>query len=238
MAEATEPQAGATPAGSDAIEAVLFDIDGTLITTGGAGAVAWSRAFERLHGRPIDIRAVTESGMTDPEVGAAALRSVLAREPERRELAQAMGLYLRCLPAAVNESEGYRVMPGIESLLERLVDGGRLVGLTTGNVEAAAHIKLGRAGLNRFFCFGGYGSDSTDRTELTRRALARGEMVSGGTLEPPECFAVGDTPLDVSAGHGAGIRVLGVASGSFSVEQLRDAGADWAIPSLGDGFPA
>jgi phosphoglycolate phosphatase len=219
------------------IEAVLFDIDGTLITTAGAGAVAWRRAFEALHGTPLDIREVTESGMTDPEVGRVALRNILGRDPDRRELAMAIGHYLRHLSAAVDESDGYRVMPGIEELLERLVDEGRLLGLTTGNIEAAAHIKLARAGLNRFFSFGGYGSDSNERTALTRCALDRGRLVSGGVLRAEASISVGDTPRDVAAAHGAGIEVVGVATGSFSVEDLRRAGADHAIPTVEVGFP-
>jgi phosphoglycolate phosphatase len=219
------------------IEAVLFDIDGTLITTGGAGAVAWRRAFEELHGTPLDIREVTESGMTDPEVGRVALRNILGRDPDRRELATAMGHYLRHLSAAIDEADGYRVMPGIEELLERLVDAGHLLGLTTGNVEAAAHIKLARAGLNRFFSFGGYGSDSNERAALTRCALDRGRMVSGGLLPPEASISVGDTPRDVAAGHGAGIEVVGVATGNFSVQELQAAGADHAIPTVESGFP-
>jgi phosphoglycolate phosphatase len=220
------------------VEAVLFDIDGTLITTGGAGGEAWKRAFVELYGNPLDIRDVTESGMTDPEVGRVALRNILGRDPDGRELATAMGHYLRHLSAAVDESEGYRVMPGIEQLLERLVAEGHLLGLTTGNVEAAAHIKLMRSGLNRFFSFGGYGSDSNQRAELTRCALRRGQLVSGGVLIESSCISVGDTPRDVAAGHGAGIEVVGVATGNFSVEQLREAGADWALNSVADGFPA
>jgi phosphoglycolate phosphatase len=220
------------------VEAVLFDIDGTLITTGGAGGEAWKRAFVELYGNPLDIRDVTESGMTDPEVGRVALRNILGRDPDGRELATAMGRYLRHLSAAIDESERYRVMPGIEDLLERLVTEGHLLGLTTGNIEAAAHIKLARSGLNRFFSFGGYGSDSKQRAELTRCALQRGQLVSGGVLIESSCISVGDTPRDVAAGHGAGIEVVGVATGNFSVEQLREAGADWAIESVGDGFPA
>jgi phosphoglycolate phosphatase-like HAD superfamily hydrolase len=220
------------------IEAILFDIDGTLITTGGAGATAWRKAFEELHGTPLDIREVTESGMTDPEVGRVALRNILGREPDRRELATAMGHYLRHLAAAVDESDGYRVMPGIEQLLERLVDDGHLLGLTTGNVEAAAHIKLARAGLNRFFSFGGYGSDSNQRTELTRCALERGRLVSGGVLTESSAISVGDTPRDVAAGHGVGIEVVGVATGNFTVEQLRQAGADHVVATVESGFPA
>lgn len=219
------------------IEAVLFDIDGTLITTGGAGGEAWKRAFVELYGSPLDIREVTESGMTDPEVGRVALQNILGRDPDQRELAAAMGHYLRHLSAAVDESDGYRVMPGIEELLERLVDAGHLLGLTTGNVEAAAHIKLARAGLNRFFSFGGYGSDSNQRTELTRCALDRGRLVSGGVLASGSAISVGDTPRDVAAGHGAGIEVVGVATGNFSVEELHQAGANWAIPDVASGFP-
>ena len=95
-----------------------------------------------------------------------------------------------------------------------------LLGLVTGNVEAAAHIKLARGRLNRFFSFGGYGSDSPDRTEVTEAALRRGELVSGGTLADGACISIGDTPRDVEAGHGAGIRVVGVATGSYDVEEL------------------
>lgn len=219
------------------IEAVLFDIDGTLITTGGAGGEAWKRAFVELYGKPLDIREVTESGMTDPEVGRVALQNILGRDASPRELATSMAHYLRHLSAAIDESDGYRVMPGIEELLERLVDAGHLLGLTTGNVEAAAHIKLARSGLNRFFSFGGYGSDSNQRTELTRCALERGKLVSGGVLADSNAISVGDTPRDVAAGHGAGIEVVGVATGNFSVEELHQAGANWAIPEVSSGFP-
>jgi phosphoglycolate phosphatase len=219
------------------IEAVLFDIDGTLITTGGAGGEAWKRAFVELHGSPLDIREVTESGMTDPEVGRVALQNILGRDPTSKELAAAMGHYLRHLSAAVDEATAYEVMPGIEELLERLVDAGHLLGLTTGNVEAAAHIKLARAGLNRFFSFGGYGSDSNQRAELTRRALERGRLVSGGVLERGSAISVGDTPRDVAAGHGAGIEVVGVATGNFTVDELHQAGANWSISTVADGFP-
>ncbi len=219
------------------IEAVLFDIDGTLITTGGAGGEAWKRAFLELYGSPLDIREVTESGMTDPEVGRVALQNILGRDPNPRELAGAMGHYLRHLSTAIDESDGYRVMPGIEDLLERLVDAGHLLGLTTGNVESAAHIKLARSGLNRFFSFGGYGSDSNQRTELTRRALDRGKLVSGGILDAGNAISVGDTPRDVAAGHGAGIEVVGVATGNFTVDDLRRAGANWSLETVEQDFP-
>ena len=140
---------------------------------------------------------------------------MIGREGTREERAKAIGCYLKHLPDAVAESDGYRVMPGIEELLPELIESGVLLGLVTGNVEAAAHIKLARGRLNRFFSFGGYGSDSADRTEVTEAALRRGELVSGGTLADGAGISVGDTPRDVSAGHGAGIRVVGVATGQL-----------------------
>lgn len=217
--------------------AVLFDIDGTLLVTGGAGGVAWQRAFAELHGVEANVAEHTDAGMTDPEIAAIVFREVIGREGSQAERSRVIAAYLRHLPDTVAESDGYRTMPGIEELLDDLIDTGVLLGLVTGNIEAAAHIKLARARLNRFFSFGGYGSDSADRTEVTKAALRRGELVSGGTLTGGACIAVGDTPRDVKAGHGAGIKVVGVATGSYSVDQLREAGADWALPTVADGFP-
>jgi len=223
---------------SGAIRAVLFDIDGTLLVTGGAGAVAWQRAFEELHGVEADIAEHTDAGMTDPEIALIVFREVIGREGSQEERARAIGCYLKHLPAAVEESEGYRVMPGIEALLPRLVEEGLLLGLVTGNIEAAAHIKLARGRLNHFFGFGGYGSDSANRTEVTKAALARAALVSGGALADGACIAVGDTPRDVEAGHGAGIRVVGVATGSYGAATLQEDGADWVLESVESGFPA
>ncbi|HXR31691.1 MAG TPA: HAD hydrolase-like protein, partial [Solirubrobacterales bacterium] len=171
---------------SGAIRAVLFDIDGTLIVTGGAGGVAWQRAFEELHGVEADVAEHTDAGMTDPEIATIVFREVIGRAGSQEERAKAIGCYLKHLPETVAESSDYRVMPGIEALLDRLIDGGLLLGLVTGNIEAAAHIKLARGNLNRFFQFGGYGSDSSDRTEVTRKALERGERVLGSPLDPSE----------------------------------------------------
>lgn len=217
--------------------AVLFDIDGTLITTGGAGAVAWRRAFEQLYGVPADIGMFSDAGMTDPEVGRLTFTAVIGHDPSPRELARVMSARLGHLPAAVAESAGYRVLDGVSSLLPRLTESGYLLGLTTGGVEAAAHIKLERGGLNHYFCFGGYGSDSTDRTELTRHAIEHAGGIVGRPLEHDEVLVVGDTPLDITAAAGAGAVSVGVASGHFSVAQLHDAGADYVLPSLAEDFP-
>jgi phosphoglycolate phosphatase len=221
-----------------ALRAVLFDIDGTLLYTGGAGAVAWQRAFEQLYGIEANIEEHTHAGMTDPEIAAIVFREVIGREGSDQERARAIAAYLDQLGRAVEESEGYEVKPGIGELLPRLAAQGVLLGIVTGNIESAAHLKLARGDLNRYFSFGGYGSDSSDRTELTRRAIERGGEVAGKPLELEATIAVGDTPRDVRAGHGAGIRVAGVATGQYSVEELREAGADWALPTVANGFPA
>jgi phosphoglycolate phosphatase len=219
------------------VEAVLFDIDGTLLVTGGAGAVAWQRAFRESHGIDADIEEHTHAGMTDPEIAEIVFREVIGREGSEEERAQAISGYLAKLEDAVNESQNYEVMPGIEALLTRLGDEGVLLGIVTGNIESAAHIKLARGNLNRFFAFGGYGSDSRDRTELTRKGIERAAAVAGRPLELERTIAVGDTPRDVKAGHGAGIRVVGVATGNYSAAELADSGADWVLETVESGFP-
>jgi phosphoglycolate phosphatase-like HAD superfamily hydrolase len=217
--------------------AVLFDIDGTLISTGGAGAASWRLAFDELYGIPADIGEFTDTGMTDPDVGRKTFEAVMSREPERKEFTRLLERRLHYLHRTVEESEDYRVLPGVDELLPKLIDDGYLLGLVTGNVEAAAHIKLNRARLNRFFSFGGYGSDANDRGELTRIALERAALVYGEAIAPEQALVVGDTPRDVEGAHAAGLECVGVGSHHFNVEQLRDAGADYVVASLEAGLP-
>jgi phosphoglycolate phosphatase-like HAD superfamily hydrolase len=216
---------------------LLFDIDGTLIVTGGAGAQSWRLAFDELYGIPADIGKFTDTGMTDPEVGSKTFESVLGRKPKRLEFTKLLERRLHYLFQTVDESEHYRVLPGVERLLPALLDEGYLLGLITGNVEAAAHIKLHRAKLNRFFSFGGYGSDSSDRAEVTRIALRRASLVYGEHVDQSRCVVIGDTPHDVEGAHGAGVACVGVASHKFNSTQLAEAKADWVIESLEDGLP-
>jgi phosphoglycolate phosphatase len=217
--------------------AILFDIDGTLLVTGGAGAASWRLAFDELYGIPADIGKFTDAGMTDPDVGRKTFEAVLNRKPERKEFTRLLERRLHYLHTTVAESEHYRVLPGVEELLPKLIEGGYLLGLVTGNVEAAAHIKLHRAQLNPFFSFGGYGSDSTDRGELTKIALKRASLVYGEPVPVAQAIAVGDTPHDVEGAHAAGIACVGVGSDKFTVDELRQAGADYAIASLVEGLP-
>jgi phosphoglycolate phosphatase-like HAD superfamily hydrolase len=222
---------------SDERIAVLFDIDGTLLITGGAGAASWRLAFDELYGIPADIGEFTDTGMTDPDVGRRTFEAVLHRPPERREFAHLLERRLHYLHQTVAESADYRVLPGVHDLLPRLLEEGYLLGLVTGNVEAAAHVKLHRAGLNRFFSFGGYGSDATDRGEITRTALKRASLVYGEPLTPAQAITVGDTPHDVEGAHAAGMACVGVGSHHFNVQELRAAGADYAIGSLQEKLP-
>jgi phosphoglycolate phosphatase len=217
--------------------AVLFDIDGTLITTGGAGAVAWRRAFDDLYGIPADIGRFTDNGMTDPDVGRRTFAAVIGREPTALELTRVLAKRLEHLPAAVADSSGYRVLAGVEKLLPKLAADGYLLGLTTGGTDSAAHIKLARANLARWFTFGGYGSDSSDRTVLTAKAIERAGVLVGARLRRSQVLVVGDTPLDVVAARGAGAVAVGVASGRYGVDDLRQAGADHALTSLEEELP-
>jgi phosphoglycolate phosphatase-like HAD superfamily hydrolase len=219
------------------VKAILFDIDGTLIVSGGAGTKAWKLAFDELYGIPADIGQFADAGMTDPEVGRRTFEAVLHRMPERREFTRLLERRMHYLHETLAESRDYHVLPGVERLLPELTEEGYLLGLVTGNLEGAAHAKLHRARLNRYFAFGGYGSDSADRVEVTRIALRRGAVVHGEPLEPGEAIVVGDTPHDVEAAHGAGVRCVGVGSYHFTVDELQAAGADWAIATLEDGLP-
>jgi phosphoglycolate phosphatase-like HAD superfamily hydrolase len=175
--------------------------------------------------------------MTDPEVGRVTFTGVMGREPAPEELARLMHEYLLVLPEEVATSPGYHMLPGIPALLLRLIESGVLVGITSGAVEAATHIKLARAGLNQYFSFGGFGSDSTDRGELTRLALRRAAVVLGAPLDPSRVCVVGDTPLDITAAHAAGAVGIGVATGKYSVDQLTEAGADHVLADLTEPFP-
>lgn len=222
---------------TDAIKAVLWDIDGTLISTGGAGAVAWQRAFQELYDVEANIDEHTRAGMTDPEITEIIFNEVVGREGSPEEQAKVVAKYLEYMPDAVAESKGYEVKAGIAEILPRLADAGVVQGLVTGNVEPAARIKLARGDLDKYFTFGGYGSDDRDRVKVTQQAIERGGEITGTPLDLVATIAVGDTPRDVSAGHGAGIRVVGVATGAYSVAEQQEAGADWAVEDVTDGFP-
>ena len=130
-------------------------------------------------------------------------------------------------------------MPGIEELLPRLAGDGVLLGIVTGNIESAAHIKLARGDLNRFFAFGGYGSDSRDRTELTKKALERGGEPSPAprsTRRPRSRSATPRATSRPATAPGSGSSAS--PPGATSVDGTREAGADWALETVERRLPA
>jgi phosphoglycolate phosphatase len=215
---------------------VLFDVDETLVHTGGAGGRSWMAAFEKLYGIPADIGAHTSAGETDPQVVGATFRGVLHRDPTPDELARLYARYLLALAEEIWASKDYRVLPGAEDTLVRLGEAGVILGIVSGAMEGAARTKLMPGNLNRYFVFGGYGSDSPDRAELTEMAIQKATRLHG-QLTPDQIFVVGDTPLDIQAAKAAGAVSVGVASGHFSTTELATAGGDHVLGSLEDPFP-
>jgi phosphoglycolate phosphatase len=216
---------------------LLFDIDGTLVTTGGAGAVAWRQAFEELHGIPADIGKFTDAGMTDPDVGAKTFEAVIGRTPTPLELAQVVQRRLEHLPEAVADSAGYKVLPGVPERLRELSRAGHLLGLITGNGDGAAYIKLARGDLMRWFTFGAYASAGVDRAGIVRQAVARGEAMLGKDVPNTQIYVIGDTPRDIEAAHAVGCTAIAVATGHYDVEALREAGADHVVETLEEELP-
>jgi phosphoglycolate phosphatase len=222
---------------ADAIRILLFDIDGTLVSTGGAGAVAWKRAFDELYGIPADIGEYTDAGMTDPDVGAKTFEGVFNRDPTPHELAQLVQRRLEYLPEAVSESQGYKVLPGVPERLKQLSRDGHLLGIITGNGDGAAHIKLQRANLNRWFTFGAYASAGVDRAGIVRRAVERGEAMLGEDVPNAEIYVIGDTPLDIQAAHAVECTAIAVATGRYDRAALEEAGADHVLETLEEELP-
>ena len=215
----------------------LFDIDGTLIDTGGAGTRSWKHAFDELYGVPADIGEHSKSGETDPTVARKTFEATIGREPTEEELARLFAAYLYRLADEVAHSGGYRVLSGVNELLAMLSDAGTMLGIVSGAMEGAARVKLGPGDLNRFFVFGGYGSDSPDRARLTRAAIDRASMLHGHDVLPSHVYVVGDTPLDVDAAKAVEAVAVAVATGKYSVDDLKAAGADHVLATLAFPFP-
>jgi phosphoglycolate phosphatase-like HAD superfamily hydrolase len=216
----------------------LFDIDGTLVSAGGAGR----RALERTLGEHVDalegrLAALRLDGMTDRLIVREAMR-LLDREFDDTVCDAVLARYVEHLRAEIL-GPGYAVLPGVEEVLARLQGRGALVALCTGNVADGALLKLARGGLDRFFEWGaaavcGFAADGEDREHVVRAALGRASARLGRALDPREALVIGDTPRDVSAAHAVGIPVLGVATGRYDEAELRQAGADHVAPSLTD----
>lgn len=217
--------------------AALFDIDETLVHTGGSGARSWAFAFQKLHGVEADIGKHTSAGETDPEVGSKTFEAVMGRRPSPTEMSRLYAEYLLHLADDIWISKEYRVFDGVEETLTQLIEAGVVLGVVSGAMEGAARTKMMPGNLNRYFVFGGYGSDSPDRVELTRLAIGKASKLCGRELTKDEVLVVGDTPRDMEAAAGAGATGIGVATGHFTVEELKSAGAAVALSSLKERFP-
>lgn len=210
----------------------LFDIDGTLVATGGAGLRALERAMAELHGVEGAAAGVRAAGKTDPLIVGEIFELRLRRPASAADVDAVIARYLVHLADEVAHTEGYRVMPGVHRALALLEARGATVGLATGNVEKGAEIKLARGDLWRRFPFGGYGSDAADRGQLVARAIERAGRRAGRALDPAEVWVIGDTPRDVAAAHACGAQAVGVATGPHSTEVLARAGAEVVLETL------
>jgi phosphoglycolate phosphatase len=220
------------------MRALLFDLDGTLTRSGGAGSRALGQA---LHARPqavAELRKMRLDGMTDRSIA----RALLAAEGdpsiplEQRMRTVSSGeidaVLERYLAALANEcaQKAYVPLPGVPELIERLRSRADvLLGLCTGNLARGAELKLTGAGLWGPFRFGGYGSDAEPRADIVRAAWSRARQL-GAT----EGLVIGDTPRDILAAHDAGLPACGVATGRHSVHELGEHGAELVLPDFAD----
>ena len=211
---------------------LLFDIDGTLISSDGAGRRAVERAFLIRTGRADACTSFSFAGMTDRAIARRGLEAVGARADEAA-IDELLAAYLGFLEESVRVAENYRLHDGIVAALDHVAGrAGCAVGLGTGNLAAGARIKLGRVGIADRFAFGGFGSDAEDRTELLRIGAERGAALLGHAREACRVVVIGDTPRDVEAGHAIGAEVVAVATGPFTVEELRTYGPRFVYPDL------
>lgn len=217
---------------------LLFDIDGTLVRTDGAGTRAMNRAFEDLFGVPQAFDGIPMSGRTDRRI----LEDALTRagvDPRRELIDRFHDCYAGHLHRALEEPESRkRVLPGVQPLLDALAAppfADRVfLALLTGNCEQGARIKLEHFDLWRFFPCGAYGDDVHDRNELFPVAMARAQAQGISCAGPQDVFVVGDTELDVACAAAAGARSVAVATGTSSADALRRTSADVVFDDLRD----
>lgn len=216
---------------------VLFDIDGTLVDTSGAGRRALVRAYEEVFGIPNAFAGYSFSGTTDLHIVRTAFVRNRGIEPSAELIAQARQAYMERLVGEMAKgcAEGsVRVFPGIPQILDRLDLESVPLGLATGNFEEGAREKLTPVNLWHRFGFGGFGSDFEHRGELTRLGIERGLKLHQLPFQPERIWVVGDSPLDIQAARYAGVRVLAVATGIHPVEELEALNPDVALHDLSD----
>ena len=212
---------------------LLFDIDGTLVTTGGVGRRALERAFARCHARADACALIRFDGMTDRSITRLGLEAIEVAASEAG-IDALLEVYLEELRAEIKlaSADNYRVHVGVFEALQAARERGMALGLGTGNVLEGARLKLEHVGLYHHFGFGGFGSDHELRVELIRKGAERGAASLGQPLNACRVVIIGDTPKDIDAARGIGAESIGVGTGSFSAAELRAHGATHSFDDL------
>jgi phosphoglycolate phosphatase-like HAD superfamily hydrolase len=214
---------------------VLFDIDGTLVLTGGAGVRATERAFRDVFEYADGLTSVSMAGRTDAWI-VAQMAALHGREIDDTRLRQFRDVYVHYLTEEIARPGPRKgILPGVRALLDELTDHGEsYLALLTGNFRDGARIKLEYFNLWHYFGAGAFGDDSHDRNGLLWKAMAAVEEAGGPHVRPSEVIIIGDTPLDVAVAVAGGARSIAVATGSYDVTTLLESGADIALPDLSD----
>lgn len=216
---------------------VLFDIDGTLLAAGGAGARAFRDALLEVFGTPGPINGHSFAGKTDPQIASELLRAAgLEDQHITAGLPELWRSYLARLEPELARSH-LRVLPGVPELLAQIeaARADMVLGLLTGNLRDGARLKLDAAGIGfRRFAVGAYGCDHADRAELPAVAVQRAEQRTGRRFKRKEIVIIGDTPNDIACGGALGVRTIAVATGSYTRDHLAAYGPDYLLGSLED----
>jgi len=212
---------------------LLFDIDGTLLTSGGAGEHALRLGLKDRFGIDDDLRGIEIAGRTDSSIA----RQVFARHvlPETAEnLAAFFDGYLHHLALLLPQMEG-RLLPGVLPLLTALRSRDEAVlALLTGNLARGAELKLTHYGVWQYFEFGAYADDHHDRNRLGHFARVRARERHGIEFPPERIFVLGDTPHDITCARAIGAQAVAIATGKFPRENLAAAMPDFLFDDLGD----
>jgi len=212
---------------------LLFDIDGTLIHSGGAGVQALKAAFKERFGIDDDLQDIEIAGMTDSGIVLSILNKhrILATN---ENVSAFLDSYVHFLSLELPLRKG-KLMPGVLELLERLKSRPHVVlALLTGNVSRGARLKLEHYGVWHFFEFGAFADDHRDRNELGRFARARAKEKHGREFAASEIDVIGDTPRDIACGKALGARTIAVATGRWSRDELAKHHPDFLIDDLSE----
>jgi phosphoglycolate phosphatase-like HAD superfamily hydrolase len=204
------------------VRLLLFDIDGTLILSRGAGRRAVKAALEAVYGSAGSIDGYNLGGKTDQRIVFDVMESTgLPREAVRARLDDFFEAYARGLVEAIGDGSGVSLLPGVRALVESLSGAdGVLLGLVTGNIEEGARIKLAPTGLWPHFPVGAFGSDHIDRRQLPSLAARRAHALVGYPFRPDEVLVIGDTPLDIDCARAFGAVAVAVGTGFHPRDEL------------------